>query len=99
MGLFAALSINDIQHNIFSVIMLSVDDILSVPITLCRYVECRYAECHYAECRYAECHYAECRYADCRDYINVMLNVLMLEYRYAECRGAFLRYLLVSILK
>ncbi len=25
-----------------------------------------------------ECHYAECLYADCRDYLNVMLRVIML---------------------
>jgi hypothetical protein len=25
-----------------------------------------------------ECQYAECRYAECHDYLNVMLNVIML---------------------
>ncbi len=43
MGLFATLSINDIQHNALSVIMLSVTNTLMS-------VERRYAECRYAEC-------------------------------------------------
>jgi hypothetical protein len=40
-------------------------------------IHCHYAECHYAECHYAECHYADCHYAECRDYLSVMLNVVM----------------------
>ncbi len=43
MGLFATLSIDDIQHNSFS----------------CHYANSRvindHAECHYAECRYVQC--------------------------------------------
>ncbi len=48
MGLFATLSINDIQHN-NTAIMLSVV-ILSVRLLQCC-AEYHYAECHYAECR------------------------------------------------
>ncbi len=44
----------------------------------CRYAECLYAEFHYAECHYPECHYAECHCAECRDYLNVMLSVVIL---------------------
>ncbi len=42
-------------------------------------IECHYAECRYTDCRYADCRYSECHYAECRDYLNVMLNnVVML---------------------
>jgi hypothetical protein len=48
MGIFATLSINDMQHI----------------IAMFYYAECHYTECLiycYAECHYAECRYAECR--------------------------------------
>ncbi len=47
------------------------------------YSECRYAKYSYSECRYAEYSYAQCRYeeysySECYDYLNEIMNVVML---------------------